>query len=753
MFNRFALALGVLAVLALPAAAAEKAPEPPKAPEAAAGQVPTPEQQFAIAEALKPSFVQVEYTLRYDKDRAPEGSGWGERCPNCGQYHSDNVRSAFQDERPFEIPGILISPTEVLLRDPVIHPRFVQEIAVRAGQERIIAHPAAYAIGHNALILRLDKPFQAAKPLLFQPAAKPPQFLVTYSLDDGEWTFTVRGFSPVVSEGATGRKFLAVPSGLIVDAQGSPVGVTLNNRLPADDAWKGSPLAWPALTADQMAQALRDIGKRFSQGILRVTLNFRSPRKVSGRDEDYSDREERTEQDTAGILLDDKRILVLAGLPPKVTARLQRITVHPADGEAIQAAFACTLKDYNAFVATLEKPLPGAPVFSKDDIMRFRDQLLLSATIELRGDLLISHYLHSRIASFDIGWKGRMFPEVPGNDGGLLLFDRDGKLVALPLSRRETVTTSDRGRYRGMEHSDLRPASHLAELLAGDLKPATDPSNVPLTEQQENRIAWLGVMLQALDRDLARINKVSELTDDGSVGAVVSYIYPGSPAAQAGIQTGDVLIRLHVEGQPEPLDVRVPESRYSSGGGFPWNRLDEVPEEYYDQIPQPWPPTENTLTRALTDLGFGKKFTAELARDGQVYRKDFTVVESPPYYESADKFKSEPLGLTVRDLTYEVRRYFQKTVKDPGVIIAKIETGSKASVSGLKPYEIITHVNGQPVMNAKEFSNLAGQGGELKLSVNRMTKGRVVTIKPGEAVPPAKQPGPEEAKPPAGGDE
>ena len=84
--------------------------------------------------------------------------------------------------------------------------------------------------------------------------------------------------------------------------------------------------------------------------------------------------------------------------------------------------------------------------------------------------------------------------------------------------------------------------------------------------------------------------------------------------------------------------------------------------------------------------------------------------------------------MTVRDLTYELRQYFRRPVSEPGVIVSKIEPGSKASVAGLRPYEIITHVNDQPVMNVKEFETLTAQSGELRFEVKRWTRGRVVKV-------------------------
>jgi C-terminal processing protease CtpA/Prc len=239
----------------------------------------------------------------------------------------------------------------------------------------------------------------------------------------------------------------------------------------------------------------------------------------------------------------------------------------------------------------------------------------------------------------------------------------------------------------------------------------------------------MGVELQPLNRELARSSGVADLTNDGSTGAMVAYVYEDSPAAKAGIKMGDILLRLHVEGQPKPMDVIADPDRFT--GPFPWEQLDRVREEVYDRIPTPWQPAENAFTRALTDFGFGKKYTADFFRDGKILPKDFTIVEGPQYYESTPKFKSEATGITVRDITFEARRYFQKKAADPGVIISMLTPGGKGSVAGLKPFEIITHVNDKPVASVKDFEELVKGQSELRLSVVRMTRGRTVKIETG----------------------
>jgi len=191
-----------------------------------------------------------------------------------------------------------------------------------------------------------------------------------------------------------------------------------------------------------------------------------------------------------------------------------------------------------------------------------------------------------------------------------------------------------------------------------------------------------------------------------------------------------VLLRLHIQGQRAPMEVRLDQYGDPFGGEpFPWDQLDQVPDRMHDQIPKPWPPAEDTLTRALTDLGFGKKYSAEYFADGKIQSAALEVVPSPPHYDSAPRFKSDALGLTVHDLTFEVRRYFQLKADDPGVIVSNVKPGSKASVAGIKPYEIVLQVNGAAVASVKDFEKLCDKQEELRFAVKRMTKERQVKIK------------------------
>jgi len=443
-------------------------------------------------------------------------------------------------------------------------------------------------------------------------------------------------------------------------------------------------------------------------------------------------------------------------LKPKVTARLEHITVFSGDGAKSNATFDGTLSDYGCFLAKLDQPLKGKAVLRTGSILDFRDQLLLKAEVEIQGENRIAYYNRDRITYYHTGWKRNMYPatSAAGEGGGSrygsggsaikFLFATDGGVVALPIERRQKVTVESQ---YGESGPIMTSAMQLSAALA-DLKVNVDADNVPLTEDEENRLAWLGVELQPMDTELARANNVSSQTNDGQTGAIVTYIYPNSPASEAGIEMGDIILRMHVEGQPKPLEVSL---EGFGGEGFPWQYLDRVPEDYFERLPKPWGSAETSLTRALTDVGFGKAFTAEVFRNGQLITKQFKVTQGPAHYDAAKRFKSEDLGITVRDLTYEVRRYFQIKENDPGVIISKIEKGSKAAVAGLKPYEIVLNVNDTPIRTTQDFEKAVttSTAGELRLSIKRMTEGRIVKLKSagGKSEPAAKPDGEPEGAP------
>ena len=681
----------------------------------------------AIAAATAPALVRVEIDVQFADGEKPRSGAWATRCPNCGHYHSDDLEEFVNEERPLEAAGLVLSPTEVLTRDVQLHPRFIRAIRVRQGAQVVPAHISFYAAGQNAVRLQLEQPLAQAKPLAFG-ARKAPFFTVNWTRTDGQWVQSVAPLGGALLQREDGRTARAVPApALIVDAKGAAVGASFNNEISADDSWQGSPLQWPGLTADEMAQRLKKLEEATAQGLLSVTLRFRSQQqKASGSRSRYrsssDERESETEKTALGLLIAPQRVLVLAELKREQTARLEQLAVTPPQGAPVTAKFVCSLKDYGAFVIALDRALPGPLACSTQPVTHWQFQQVLGADVTLKGDNRRAFFVPLRIGGFEVKERQQLAPEIPQCHA--FLFDQQHALIALPLAARKKVTMEDRS-YRDDREAPLLAAVTVAAAVAQPEKFA-DAGNVPQAEADARRLAWMGVELQKLTRELARANHVAPQTRDGEVGALVTHVYPDSPAALAGIKAGAILLQLHVPGQAHPVEVQLEDENTSE---FPWERIEEVPEQYFETMPTPWSTVENSLTRILTDLGMNQAYTAEFLVGGQPLRKDFTVARAPLHFDAAARYKSAQLGLTVRDVTYEVRRYYQRKPDEPGVIVSKIEPGSKASVAGLKPYELITHVNDQPVTSAEDFRKLTRVQPVLRFATKNMVRNRLLEIK------------------------
>ncbi len=554
----------------------------PSVPANKSGVVATPlATQEAVVSAVKESFVVVEYTLQYDKGDAPEGSRG---------YDENNGEQLIREERPLQQPGLLVDATHVVTSDIQLHPRFIKEIKVRrvtpegkAG-EAVSAAISSYAKEQNAVTLELAGAISGSKPAVFDAKRAAPYSIVQYVQDEGRWIFKLEHFAGELAV-IRGKSVFSEQPGLVVDHDGVAVGISTATEMPAD-GWKGDPKAWPVVTGAEMAKLLSTVENQANNGVVRVMLNFRSPKNSTpqGMEGMPGQQENSTVQHVLGVAVDPHTLLVLAELKPTVTARLERIRVYT--DPPMDAKFKGTLQDFGAFVVETEKPITGGPAFSGADFLDLRNVVLPSAEIYLQGEKRVAYFQPRRIDRFAMGWRGNLFPLIFQDTTNLFLFDQEGKLLAMPLAQREKASVSESQRYGG--HDDrMTPVAQLAPVLSS-LKENSDPNNVPLTEEEENRLAWVGVELQAMSQELARANSVSDLTKDGETGGLVTFVYPGSPAAKAGVEPGWILLRVDVEGQPKPIDVQVESDRFG-GQPFPWDRLGDASESVFDRIPTPWP--------------------------------------------------------------------------------------------------------------------------------------------------------------------
>ncbi|HXV35921.1 MAG TPA: Do family serine endopeptidase [Myxococcota bacterium] len=172
---------------------------------------------------------------------------------------------------------------------------------------------------------------------------------------------------------------------------------------------------------------------------------------------------------------------------------------------------------------------------------------------------------------------------------------------------------------------------------------------------------WLGVIIQKITPEIAK-----ELGLDEESGALVSKVQPGGPAAEAGIETYDVIVEFD---------------------GKPIGELSELP-------------------RAVAETPVDKKVEIVVLRNGK--RKTFTAkvgkLEEPELAEHAGGTEKGPaeFGLVVQDLNPELASRFGLESAE-GVLITAIKPGSPADEAELRSGDVILEVDRSKIRSVAEL--------------------------------------------------
>lgn len=190
---------------------------------------------------------------------------------------------------------------------------------------------------------------------------------------------------------------------------------------------------------------------------------------------------------------------------------------------------------------------------------------------------------------------------------------------------------------------------------------------------------WLGVIIQDIDEIMAQA-----LDLPVTQGALVSDVQEGSPAEKAGIQQGDVIIKLDGKEIIGPSQLR--------------NEIASRPPDSQVQLTIIRDGRERTINVRLGKL-----------EPEQIAAQPDTAID-------------DLLGFRVANLTDEnVRRYNIDRGRS-GVVVTEVQRNSTAARQGLRPGDLITHVNRQRVETVDEFyRNVRGmqRGDTILLNVTR----------------------------------
>lgn len=219
----------------------------------------------------------------------------------------------------------------------------------------------------------------------------------------------------------------------------------------------------------------------------------------------------------------------------------------------------------------------------------------------------------------------------PGNSGGPLVTD-DGKVVGI----------SARG-FNGANNLGFAiPASTAQRVMAGLLKEGSAITR-----------SYIGIVPKAL-QDLENFYALATNT-----GMLIDNVDKGSPAAQAGLRAGDVVLSMN----GSKLDGRFPEQL---------------------------PPIQNLI--ASQPVGTALKLSVKRGNE----TKDYTVVTEKLESRVGEEWALEKWGVSVRKVS---RAYARENQLDDalGAVVIGVQPGFPGATAGLSRGDIITKINEKPV--------------------------------------------------------
>ena len=174
---------------------------------------------------------------------------------------------------------------------------------------------------------------------------------------------------------------------------------------------------------------------------------------------------------------------------------------------------------------------------------------------------------------------------------------------------------------------------------------------------------WLGVSIQPLTAELAKSFNAKD-----TKGVLISDVIGESPAAKAGLKSGDILLEFDGKKVEAPAD----------------------------------------LQRTVGLAQPGQEAKMKVWRDQGEKTIDIKIGDAPDDKETParpSRVAPSTLGLEVRPITPEIARQLNLKSND-GVIVARVDEGSAAGDAGVQRGDVIREINRQKVRSMADYERL-----------------------------------------------
>ena len=205
----------------------------------------------------------------------------------------------------------------------------------------------------------------------------------------------------------------------------------------------------------------------------------------------------------------------------------------------------------------------------------------------------------------------------------------------------------------------------------------------------ETRRGWLGVKIQTVTEDLAEAYGVKENT-----GALVASVTPDSPAAKAGIQDGDVILKF------DGKDVTTMRGLPRMVAQTPIGKDVEV--EYLRKGQRKT--AKVALGRLAEDEDQPKAKGKEPPRNNKGKQNEKQGDGKGKQGQAPAGPKASVIGLTLTPITDELRTKYGLAKTKSGLVVLEVDPASPAAEKGIKVGDVVVEAAQQAVSSIEDLN-------------------------------------------------